>query len=261
VGELAIIQRKERVATLTINRPRKRNCIDAAVAARLNEAFSELADDASVDVVIITGAGDQAFCTGLDLKQFAEQGADLIPKVIFADTGWAGIGRRFFPKPLIAAVNGYAIAGGLELMLSCDFAIAAESAQLGFNEVTLGPIADAGGCFRLPHWVPLPYAREMLLTGRLIDAHEAHRVGLVNRVVSPESLLDVCQAIGERIARNSASAMTIMKRLITETLDLPEPEAWVINDRYMHQSFETQDFLEGPRAFVEKRVARFHRDG
>jgi enoyl-CoA hydratase/carnithine racemase len=246
-------------AVVYINRPEQRNCINDEAAAALNRIFNDLEKKDEIDVVILTGNGDKAFSSGLDLKQFAHEGADLIPRVIFANTGWAGIGRRAFPKPLIAAVNGYAIAGGLELILSCDFAIASENAQLGFTEATLGPIADGGGCFRLPHWVPLPYAKELLLTGRLIDAHEAHRIGLVNRVVPAEELIPVCLEIAERIARNSPSAMKIMKKLISETLDRPESEAWPINDRYMLASFETEDFLEGPRAFTEKRDPRFKR--
>lgn len=253
----AFVERHGRVAVVFINRPSVRNCINDEAAGELNRLFGELADDPAIDSVILTGVGGAAFSAGLDLKQLAREGANLIPKVIFADSGWAGIGRRFFPKPLIAAVNGYAIAGGLELVLSCDFAIASDNAILGFNEVTLGPIADAGGCFRLPHWVPLPYAREMLLTGRLIDAEEACRVGLVNRVVAPDLLISTCLEIAQRISRNSASAMTIMKRLITETIGLPESEAWRINDHYMVASFDTPDFMEGPRAFAEKRTAHF----
>lgn len=259
IAPTAYIERHDRVAILFINRPDARNCINAEAAATLNRLFGELEADAGIDVVILTGVGDQAFSTGLDLKQLAEEGPSLIPKVIFADTGWAGIGRREFPKPLISAVNGYAIAGGLELVLSTDFAIAADHALLGFNEATLGPIADAGGCFRLPHWVPLPLAKEMLLTGRLLTAVEARDAGLVNRVVPKDQLLPTCLEIARRIAANSPSALRIMKRLVQETLNQPESVAWPINDRYMVASFDTPDFMEGPRAFTEKRAARFSR--
>jgi enoyl-CoA hydratase/carnithine racemase len=253
----ALLSVVNQVATVTINRPEGRNCVDAGVARAIREAFDRIEADDGVRVAILTGAGDIAFSSGLDLKQLAREGPPLIPQVVFSDVGWAGIGRRKFPKPLIAAVNGYAIAGGLELVLSCDFAIASDRARFGCTEARLGPIADAGACFRLAHWVGLPYAKEMLFTGRMIDAAEALRVGLVNRVVPHDRLLPVCQEVAEAIAANSPSAMRIMKHIITETLDLPEAEAWPINDRYMYESFETADFMEGPRAFAEKREPRF----
>jgi len=257
--EPAYIERHGPIAVLYINRPEARNCINAATAAAMNRLFGELERDETVDVVILTGAGDRAFSSGLDLKELADEGPALIPKVILPDTGWAGIGRRNFPKPIISAVNGFAVAGGLELVLSTDFAVAADHALLGFNEATLGPIADAGGCFRLPHWVPLPIAKEMLLTGRLLTAAEAHRVGLVNHVVPSEKLMEVALEIAQRIQRNSPSALRIMKQLVIDTLNQPESVAWPINDRYMVASFDTPDFMEGPRAFVEKREARFTR--
>jgi len=259
MAEQAYIERHGRVGILFINRPQVHNCIDAATAQALRSGFDELERDPGIDVAILTGAGDDSFSSGLDLKELARQGAALIPQVIFSDSGWAGIGRRAFSKPLISAVNGYAIAGGLELILSTDFAVAAEHVMLGFNEATLGPIADAGGCFRLPHWVPLPFAREMLLTGRLITAAEAYRVGLVNHVVPKEQLLPFTLEIAERIARNSPAALRSMKSLMRETLNQPEELAWPINDRYMQASFETPDFLEGPRAFIEGRAAKFKR--
>lgn len=255
----AYVERNDGIAILYINRPEARNCINAQTASVMNQLFTELEHDAAVDVVILTGVGDVAFSTGLDLKELAMHGPSLIPKVIFESTGWAGIGRRNFDKPLIAAVNGYAIAGGLELVLSTDFAVAAEHAQLGFNEATLGPIADAGGCFRLPHWVSLPFAKEMLLTGRLVSAADAHRAGLVNHVVPKHELMKTCLEIAGRIQRNSPSSLRIMKSLVRETLNQPEYVAWPINDRYMVDSFGTKDFMEGPRAFVERRAARFSR--
>jgi enoyl-CoA hydratase/carnithine racemase len=257
--ETAYIERRGRVGIVYINRPEVRNCIDATTATALRNAFNELEKDAGIDVAILTGVGTESFSSGLDLKELARLGPALIPQVIFGDTGWAGIGRRYFPKPLLSAVNGYAIAGGLELILSTDFAVAADHVRLGFNEATLGPIADAGGCFRLPHWVPLPFAREMLLTGRLISAGEAYRVGLVNHVVPAEQLLEFTLEIAERIASNSPSALRIMKSLVRETLNQPEEIAWPINDRYMKASFDTPDFMEGPRAFAEGRPAKFTR--
>ncbi len=259
MADTALFEKRGRVAIVTINRAEKRNAVDIATSAALKACFDRVERDDDVDVCIFTGAGDKAFSAGVDLKQLAAEGPPMVPKVFFPDSGWAGIGRRRFDKPVIAAVNGHAIAGGLELVLSCDFAIAAENAMFGVNEAALGPIADAGACFRLPHWIPLPYARELLYTGRWIDADEALRLGLVNRVVKLSALMDTCLEIAGRIARNSREAVGITKRLIAETLDRPEDEAWTINERYMWQSFENEDFWEGPRAFAEKRPPVFKR--
>ena len=252
-----LTRRDGKVAIVTLNRPEVHNCIDDDTAFRLNATFDELELDDAVNVVILTGSGHKSFCSGLDLKLLAQQGPELIPKVIFENTGWAGIGKRFFPKPLIAAVNGYTLAGGLELALSCDFVVASENAQLGFNEATLGPIADAGGCFRLPRWVPLPLAREMIMRGKPISARRALEAGLVNHVVPLDELMTTALEIANDIAANSAVSMRIMKNLMAETANLPESEAWVINDRYMRESMQTEAFLEGPRAYVEKRRPEF----
>lgn len=253
-----IVERRNGVAVVTINRADVRNCINDVAARALDEAFDGLERDDSVKSVILTGAGETSFCSGLDLKQLASEGPALIPKVIFDDTGWAGIGQRDFDKPIISAVNGFALAGGLELALSTDFIIAADNAEFGCNEVALGPIADAGACFRLPQWVPLPFAREMLLTGRRVKAEEALRVGLVNRIVPLRDLMPTAIEIAERIAQNSPSSMRITKRLMRQTLNRPEEQAWPINNRYMRESFETPDFMEGPRAFVQGRKPNFN---
>lgn len=249
--------RHNKIMVVTMNRPEVHNCIDDEAARQMNTVFDELERDDDVHVVVLTGAGSESFSSGVDLKLLAAEGPDFIPKVIFEDTGWAGIGKRFFPKPLIAAVNGYALAGGLELALSCDFIIASDSATLGFNEVTLGPIADAGGCFRLPRWVPLPLAREMIMTGKPLNAERAFEVGLVNHVVPQSKLMDTTLSIAESIADNSTVSMRIMKKLMYETGNQPESEAWEINDRYMRESMQTEAFNEGPRAFVARRRPKF----
>ncbi len=256
MDQLVVRDRRDAVEIVTINRPRVHNCIDGETALAVKEAFDELERDDEVRVVILTGAGP-SFSSGLDLKRLAREGPGLIAKVIFEETGWAGLGKRFFPKPLIAAVHGHALAGGLELPLSCDFIVASDDAKLGFNEATLGPIADAGGCFRLPKWVPLPLAREMLMTGTPIDARRAFEVGLVNHVVPRGQLMATALEIAHAIARNSTVSMAIMKRLIAETQDRPEKDAWEINDGYMRQSMETEAFMEGPRAFAERRRPDF----
>lgn len=256
MSDLLLRRREGNVEILTLNRADKHNCVNTEMAAAMRNAFDDLETLCDVGAVILTGRGD-SFSSGVDLLQLAEEGPEMIPSVIFPDTGWCGIGQRDFSKPLIAAVNGLALAGGLELALSCDFVIASENAEFGVNEVTLGPIADAGACFRLPRWVPLPFAKEMLFTGRRIGAEEANRVGLCNRVVAPDSLIDTTLEIARKIAGNSQSSMRITKSLISKTLGLPENQAWVINDEHMLESFGTDDFMEGPRAFSEKRDTKF----
>jgi enoyl-CoA hydratase/carnithine racemase len=253
----AFYERHGAAAVVFINRPRVHNCIDSETAALMNSIFDELENDEAVRVIILTGSGERAFSTGVDLKQLAAEGPALIQKLDFPQGGWAGIGRRKLLKPILSAVNGYAIAGGLELVLSTDFAIAADHAELGFTEATLGPIADAGGCFRLPHWVPLPFAKELLLTGRLISAAEARAAGLVNHVVPKEKLLETSLEIAARIQKNSAAALRMMKGLIHETLNRTEDDAWPINNRYMSASYDSTDYMVGPRAFLEKRSVRF----
>lgn len=257
MSEKILIRRAGKVAIVTINRPEVHNCIDDAAASQMNAAFDELERDDGISVVILTGAGRKSFCSGVDLKLLAEQGPDFIPKVIFEDTGWAGIGKRFFPKPLIAAANGHTLAGGLELALSCDFVVASENARFGFTEATLGPIADAGGCFRLPRWISLPLARELIMRGKPIDAERALQAGLVNYVVPLDDLMTATLKIADDIAANSSVSMQIMKRLMADTANRPESEAWQINDRYMAQSMASEDFLEGPRAYAEKRRPEF----
>ena len=257
MSDKILTRKKGKIAIVTVHRPDVHNCIDDEAAAQMNSVFDELEIDEGINVVVLTGSGQKSFCSGVDLKLLAKEGPEFIPKVIFEDTGWAGIGKRFFPKPIIAAVNGYALAGGLELALSCDFIVASDNAQLGFTEATLGPIADAGGCFRLPRWVPLPLARELIMRGKPIDAQRALEAGLVNHVVPLEDLMTTTMEIAGDIAANSAVSMRIMKRLMAETANLPESEAWEINDRYMLKSMQTEAFLEGPQAFAEKRTPEF----
>ena len=252
-----LTERKGKVAIVTINRPEVHNCVDDEIANGMNAAFDELERDDSVHVAVLTGAGERSFCSRVDLKLLAAGGADFIPKVILEGTGWGGIAQRHFPKPLISAVNGYCLAGGLELALACDFIVAADHAQLGFTEATLGPIADAGGCFRLPRWVPLPLAREIIMTGKPISVQRAYAAGLVNHVVPLAELMDRTLEIADTIAGNSTVAMRIMKSLMAETANRPEEECWAINDRYMRESMQTEAFLEGPRAYTEKRKPDF----
>ncbi|MFO0998472.1 MAG: enoyl-CoA hydratase-related protein [Alphaproteobacteria bacterium] len=252
-------ERRGAVEIITINRPEVRNCVDGETAGAMRAAFDEIERDESVRAVILTAAGDKAFCTGLDLKAFAKHGAPVIDQVVFKDVGWAGIAQRHLPQPLIGAINGPAIAGGLELALACDFLVAAEHAIFAIGEARVGGLSDAGACLRLPHWIPLPLAKEMLFTALPIDAARAYSVGLVNHVVPKEQLLDKAIEVAETIARLPQESIVRMKRLVHEVLDVPEKDAWPINNRYLAWSQQSAELAQGAKAFTEGKTERYRR--
>jgi enoyl-CoA hydratase/carnithine racemase len=238
------------VEILTINRPDARNAINGAVSTGLGEALDALAEDADAWVVVLTGSGDKAFSAGMDLKAFAagEGGA-----IMGASGGFAGITRRRFPKPLIAAVNGSALAGGLEVVLSCDLVVAAEHATFGIPEVKRGLLAGAGALFRLPARVPLGVALEMALTGEPLDAARALALGLVNRVVPADRLLHEALALAGQIADNAPLAVRWSKSVIMGSLHAAETAGWRLTDEAVGVVFTSADAMEGPTAFAEKR--------
>ena len=243
-------ERRGRVEVLTINRPEARNAINSDVTAAMGAALDELADDGDCWVVVLTGSGDKSFCAGMDLKAFASgQGAGIIDA-----NGFASVTRRSFPKPLIAAVNGAALAGGCEIMLSCDLVVAAEHAIFGIPEVKRGLIAGAGGLIRLPRRIPRAVALELALTGEPMDATRAQAVGLVNRVVPSERVLEEALSLAELIAANAPLAVRCSKRVMLESADLAEAEAWSLNDSTFSDIFTSADAMEGAVAFAEKRA-------
>lgn len=246
-------EREGAVEIITIDRPEVRNAIDQVTTSALDQAFEELEGDDSVQVVVLTGAGDKAFCAGVDLKAL-KQGLE---GFVTEKGGFAGVTQRDFPKPLIAAVNGVALGGGFEIVLACDLVIAAEHAIFGFPEAKLGLIADGGGLIRLPHWLPLPIAKELVLLGEPIDAQRALALGLVNRVAPAARLRDEAVDLAQQIARNAPVSLRFSKQLMRQALNLPEPEAWQLNNEFMARIARTQDFQEGPQAFVEKRSPQF----
>jgi enoyl-CoA hydratase len=247
-------RRQGHVEILTINRPEARNAINAAVSRGLGDAFDQLTGDDEVWVVVLTGAGDKAFSAGMDLKAFA---AGEGPEVSGASGGFGGVTRRTFPKPLIAAVNGDALAGGFEIMLACDMAVAADHARFGIPEVTRGLIAAGGGLLRLPKRLPSALALELALTGDPVDAARAHQLGLVNRVVPGERVLDEALALAERIAANAPLAVRTSKDVMTRAAEVNEDEGWKINNAAMRLVFASSDAREGPVAFAEKRPPRW----
>ena len=238
------------VAILTINRPDARNAVNAAVTNQLSAALDDIEQDKDIWVVVLTGAGDKAFSAGMDLKAFAsgEGGGVMANK-----NGFAGIARRSFPKPIIAAVNGPALAGGFEIVLSCDLVVAVEHAAFGIPEVKRGLIAAGGGLIRLPKRLPMAVALELALTGDPISVERAFELGLVNRVVPAAALMDEALALAERITANAPVAVRHSKAVMYEAAQVDEEGGWKASEEATRVVFAGPDAREGPIAFAEKR--------
>jgi enoyl-CoA hydratase len=241
--------RYDHVEILRINRPEARNAVNDEIAHGIEAALDDVEHDPAVRVVVITGTGD-VFCAGADLKMVA---AGRGGKVSTVRGGFAGFVGRDFPKPVIAAVNGAAVAGGFEITLACDLAVAADTAVFGLSEVKRGLLAAGGGLIRLPKRVPLALALEIALTGNTIDAARAYSVGLLNRVVPATEVLDAALELAGQIAANSPLAVRNSRRLVREAQDLPEPEAWERCRELSLEVFRAPDAIEGATAFAEKR--------
>ncbi len=247
-------ERRGHVEILTINRPEARNAINGAVSRAMSAAMDELADDSDCWVVILTGSGDKAFCAGMDLKAFSSgEGKDIMG----ASGGFGGLTERDFAKPTIAAVNGSALAGGLEIMLSCDLVVAADHALFGIPEAKRGLIAGAGGLLRLPKRLPLAVAYELAMTGDPMDAARAYALGLVNEVVPADAVLTGALALADRIAANAPLAVRYSKSVMKRAAELPESEGWKVNQEAVDVVFNSADAMEGPVAFAEKREPRW----
>jgi enoyl-CoA hydratase/carnithine racemase len=243
-------ERRGHVEILTINRPEARNAINGDVSLTMSSALDDLERDDECWVVVLTGAGDKAFSAGMDLKAFASGEAG---SIMGGTGGFAGITQRDFPKPLIAAVNGAALAGGCEIMLCCDLVVAAEHATFGIPEAKRGLVAGAGGLFRLPRRLPMAVALELALTGESIDARRAVDLGLINRVVPADRVMAEALELADAIAQNAPLAVRWSKRVMVRAAGLPDAEAWKINAEAVAAVFSSADAMEGPVAFAEKR--------
>ena len=243
-------ERRGHVEILTINRPEARNAINGEVSTSMSAALDELEGDDDCSVVVLTGAGDKAFSAGMDLKAFAsgEGGA-----IMGGSGGFGGITQRQFPKPVIAAVNGAALAGGCEIMLACDLVVAAEHATFGIPEAKRGLVAGAGGLLRLPKRLPLAVALELALTGDPIDSARALQLGLINRVVAADRLMDETLALAGVIADNAPLAVAWSKKVMVRAAGMSEEEGWKLNAEAVGVVFSSADAMEGPVAFAEKR--------
>lgn len=242
--------RRGRIAIVTLNRPEARNAINGEVARAMEATLDELEADDGVRALVLTGAGT-VFSAGADLKMVAS-GEGI--QASATRGGFAGFTKRDFPKPIVAAVNGPAVAGGFEIVLTCDLVVAAEEASFGIPEVKRGLFAAAGGLIRLPKRVAQPLAMELALTGETIDAQRAYTVGLVNRVVPRARVLDEAIELAERIASYSQVAVRNARRMVREAPYLDEDDAWARSDELAIEVFRRPDAIEGASAFSEKRA-------
>jgi enoyl-CoA hydratase/carnithine racemase len=246
-NDAVLSERRGRVLLITINRPDQRNAVNEAVAAGIAGGLDDLDAEPELSVGIITGAG-KGFCAGMDLKAFV---AGERPWV--EGRGFAGITQRAADKPLIAAVEGFAVAGGLEVALACDLIVASRGTRLGIPEVKRGLIAAGGGLLRLPRALPRNVAMEMALTGDPIDAERAHELGLVNRLAEAGEALTVALELAETIAANAPLALAASKRVLIESTDWPDAEFFERQQPFRDSAFNSEDAREGATAFAERR--------
>lgn len=236
------------IAVITINRPKARNAVNAAVAAQVAEALDDLDARKDLSVGIITGAGG-TFCAGMDLKAFMKGEVPVVE-----GRGFGGFAQRGPRKPLIAAVEGYALAGGFEAVLACDLVVAAEDAEFGIPEVKRGLVAGAGGLLRLQHRIPRNIAMEFALTGDFVGAPRLAELGLVNEVTASGGALEGARALAARITRNGPLALRVSKEIITASDDWSTEEMWDRQNELAGPVFVSQDAMEGAAAFAEKRA-------
>jgi enoyl-CoA hydratase len=243
-----LTERRDDVLLVTLNRPDQRNAVNGALAEGIAAALDELDATPELRVGIITGAG-KGFCAGMDLKAFVEGERPWVP-----GRGFAGIVERSAQKPLIAAIEGFAVAGGLEVALACDLVVAARGARLGIPEVTRGLVAVGGALLRLPRRIPYHVAMELALTGEPIDAERAAQLGLVNRLVEPGEAVAGAIELAGRICANGPLAVAASKRILVEAPGWSLEEQWSRQAQVAAPAMESEDAREGSRAFAEKRA-------
>ena len=244
-----------RVATLTVNRPDKMNALNAAVRSALLKAFAALAANDEVRVVILTGAGPKAFIAGADIGEFAGRAPVDQFRVMSEQTVFDAAEQ--FPKPVIAALNGFGLGGGCEVAMACDIRIASDKARLGQPEVNLGILPGGGGSQRLPRLVGLGAAYKLLFTGEMISASEALRIGLVDEVVPADELMTRVNALAETIAQKSPVALRLIKEAVRASVRAPLDEGLRLERTLFGLAFSSEDKAEGVAAFLAKRPPDF----
>ena len=236
------------VAVITIARPEARNAIDRETALAIADAITRIESDYKVRVAVLTGSGG-TFCAGMDLKAFLRGEVVRLP-----GRGLAGMTQAKLAKPFIAAVEGYALAGGFELALACDLIVAAETAKFGLSEVKRGLVANAGGLVRLPRQLPIKIATELVLTGDMCPASLLAAHGLINKVVPTGEALQTALAMARTIAANGPMAVAVSRRVLNESIDWPNDELFDRQNEITAPVFASADAREGAAAFAEKRA-------
>jgi enoyl-CoA hydratase len=251
-----LLEKNDLVSIITINRPEKLNALNQQTLEELEEAFDSIAKDKTVRAIVITGAGEKAFVAGADIAQIAEM--DGAAGQQFAKYGQAVFNKiENFKKPVIAAVNGFALGGGCELALACHLRIAADTAKFGLPEINLGIIPGYGGTQRLPRVIGHSRALQMMLTGDMVDAATAENYGLVNQVVSRTELMSVATALAEKLSTKAPLAVGYILSAVYDGRELTMPEALNIEAKYFGEVCNTEDMREGTKAFLEKRKPQF----
>ncbi len=252
--ENIIVETKGRVGLITLNRPKALNALSSALVTELGQALDIFEDDDEIGAIVITGS-EKAFAAGADIKEMASKSFADCYIGNFITKGWEAVTK--VRKPVIAAVNGFALGGGCEVAMMCDFILAGDNAKFGQPEINLGIIPGAGGTQRLTRFIGKSKAMEMVLTGRLIDATEAERSGLVSRVVPTSELLEEALKVAERIASLSRTAVFAAKEAVNRAYETTLAEGVHFERRLFHALFATEDQKEGMAAFAEKRQPAF----
>jgi E-phenylitaconyl-CoA hydratase len=246
------------VATITLDRPDALNAIDREMNEQLIATWRRFDEDDDAWVGILTGAGERAFCAGADLKDLIPAAGEQARAGTLTDFNFGGNTRDFQTwKPTIAAINGFALAGGLEIALACDLRIAVPRARFGLPEVRWAIMPGGGGTQRLPRLIPAAKALELILTGAQIDAEEALRLGIISRIVEPDQLMDAARETAAALLQNGPLALRAAKRAVLEGLDGPLADGLALELRLFGELLLTDDATEGPKAFAEKRPPEY----
>ncbi|MFQ6064162.1 MAG: enoyl-CoA hydratase/isomerase family protein [Candidatus Bathyarchaeia archaeon] len=253
--ESTLYEKSEGVATITINRP-KANVVNKETILEISARLDDAEKDEDVKVIVITGSGDRFFCAGLDLKWIKGiSTVDAMNFTLFAQKLTKKIEE--LRKPVIAAINGYALGGGLELAMSCDLRIASENAKLGQTELNVGVIPGWGGTQRLPRLVGRGIAKELILTGKMIDAATAKQLGLLSAVVPPDKLKSAVKELASELMTKSAVGIQLVKQLVNSSMEIDLTKGLVQEAQAFGVIVSTEDFAEGVSAFIEKRKPKF----